>query len=84
MPLNAALYIETGLQEGRTILRNSYCTQPFKLANITEDKQQKELHLMLMSSSPGVLDGDVYSRRLLWQQHRSCTCKLNPINGCFK
>jgi urease accessory protein len=64
MPLNARLHIETGLQEGRTILRKSYCTQPFKLANITEDKQQKELHLMLMSSSPGVLDGDVYSLQI--------------------
>lgn len=32
--------------------------------NITEDKQGKELHLMLMSASPGILDGDEYALRV--------------------
>lgn len=58
MPLNATLHIDTALKNGKTILQKSYCTQPFKLANITEDRMQKELQLMLMSSSPGILDGD--------------------------
>jgi urease accessory protein len=32
--------------------------------NITEDKQGKDLHLMLMSSSPGILDEDEYELRV--------------------
>lgn len=60
MPLNARLHIETALSGGRTVLRNSYCTQPFRLVNITEDRSKGDLHLMIMSSSPGVLEGDRY------------------------
>jgi len=60
MPLNAKLAITTALRENKTILQHSLCTQPFKIADITEDKSDRRLHLMLMSSSPGVLDGDFY------------------------
>ena len=48
------------VKNGKTILKDSYCTQPFKLADITEDKKDHWLQLMLMSSSPGILDNDHY------------------------
>lgn len=60
MPVNASLQLETSLQQSRTRLRHLYCTQPFKVANVTEDKQKSLLQLMLMSASPGILDGDHY------------------------
>lgn len=50
--------IVTELRNGRTILQESYCTQPFKIANITEDKRAAQLQLMIMTASPGLLDGD--------------------------
>ncbi len=58
MALTAKLHIETGLQNERTVLMKSFCTAPFKIANITEDKKQNRLLIMLMSSSPGILDDD--------------------------
>lgn len=64
MPVNAALAIEAVLRNDRTALKQLFCTQPFKVANVTEDKTQQKLALMLMSSSPGVLDGDVYAMSL--------------------
>jgi urease accessory protein len=60
----ASLQIETALRDGCTYLKRSYCTTPFKLANITEDKKDKTLRLMLMSSSPGILDGDEYHQKI--------------------
>ena len=60
MALKTKVYIETVLQEERTVLKNSFCSSPLKIANVTEDKRQNELRLMLMSSSPGVLDNDEY------------------------
>lgn len=54
----AKLSVKTALREGKTYLKESYFSPPFKIADITEDKQAGPLHLMLMSSSPGVLDGD--------------------------
>lgn len=56
----AQLHIKTALRNGKTYLRKVYHTTPYKIANVTEDKSQTVLHLMLMSSSPGVLDGDEY------------------------
>ncbi|MBS1565466.1 MAG: urease accessory protein UreD [Bacteroidetes bacterium] len=58
--MNAHVHISTGLRGEHTYLKNVYCTPPFKVANITEDKKAPTLHLMLMSSSPGILDGDRY------------------------
>jgi urease accessory protein len=55
----AELEIETALRPPRTYLKRAFCTPPFKVADITEDKKQPVLQLMLMSSSPGILEGDV-------------------------
>jgi urease accessory protein len=64
MALNAKLHIETALRNEKTILKNSFCTPPFKIADVTEDKKQTVLQLMIMSSSPGVLDGDEYNLQI--------------------
>ena len=60
----AGLRIQTALRGNVTFLEKAYCTTPFKIANITEDKKDKTLRLMLMSSSPGILDGDEYKIKI--------------------
>lgn len=60
MALTSKLHIETALRNKKTILCRSFCNPPFKIADITEDKTAAALQLMLMSSSPGILDGDAY------------------------
>jgi len=64
MAMNAKVIIRAALRDGITQLRESYYTPPFRVANITEDKKEPLLHLMLMCSSPGILDGDEYDIRL--------------------
>ncbi len=56
----ATLNIQTAKRGDISFLKNAYATTPFKLANITEDKRSEVLQLMIMSSSPGILDGDEY------------------------
>ncbi len=58
--MKADLHINTFLRNGVTCLGDAYVNSPFKLMNITEDKKANQLHLMVMSSSPGILDNDVY------------------------
>jgi urease accessory protein len=60
----AKLHIETALRNGKTYLKQAYHTTPFKVANITEDKREGKLELMIMSSSPGILDGDEYDIKI--------------------
>jgi urease accessory protein len=69
----ATLHIRTGDRNGITYLDQSYCTPPFKVANITEDKRARPLHLMLMNSSPGILDGDDYTMKIEVEEN-CCLC----------
>jgi len=56
----AHLKIQTQFAGGITRLGRTYFTPPFKVANITENKQSNWLQLMIMNSSPGILEGDGY------------------------
>src|SRR5687768_18226569 len=58
--MNGILQFATGRKNGRTFLKSVYNTPPFKLADITGNKKAQKLQLMIMSASPGVLDGDEY------------------------
>jgi urease accessory protein len=60
----AKLHIEIVVKNGITCLKQSYCTPPFKVLNITEDKSSTQLQLMLMNSSPGILDEDDYEQKI--------------------
>ena len=60
----AKLHIEIVVKNGITCLKQSYCTPPFKVVNITEDKSSPQLQLMLMNSSPGILDEDDYEQKI--------------------
>jgi urease accessory protein len=62
--MNAELHIQVAGRKGYPYLKKSFFTTPFKVMNITEDKAGKQLHLMLMSSSPGILDGDEYNIKI--------------------
>lgn len=62
--MNATLQIEVSEKNGISYLQHCYFTTPFKVMNITEDKKRSQLHLMLMSSSPGILDGDDYKMHI--------------------
>lgn len=57
--MKAILHIGAACRNGSTWLKNVYYTPPFKIADITENKTGN-LRLMLMSSSPGILDEDMY------------------------
>ncbi len=70
----AELHIQTALRNNITFLKKAYCTTPFKIANITEDKKHKTLNLMLMSSSPGILDGDEYEIKI--EVEKDCALNL--------
>ncbi|RYY68329.1 MAG: urease accessory protein UreD [Chitinophagaceae bacterium] len=58
--MTSNLTIQVSKNGERTILKNCFFNPPYKIADITEDKKKGTLHLMLMSSSPGVLDNDSY------------------------
>ncbi len=54
------LKITTANRSGKTYLKDTFYTRPFKVAHVGENKNDPCLYLMVMSSSPGILDGDQY------------------------
>ena len=69
------LHIQTAWRAERTYLKKAFCQPPFKVADITEDKRDKQLQLMLMSSSPGILDGDEYRMKI--ELAENCSVQLH-------
>lgn len=58
--MKADLRIQVSVSNNASYLKDCYFTPPFKVLNITENRKEGPLHLMMMSSSPGILDGDLY------------------------
>lgn len=71
----ASLQIQASARDGITYLKQGYFSPPLKIANITEDKKASCLHLMLMSSSPGILDGDDYQIKI--EIDKGCSLQLH-------
>jgi urease accessory protein len=71
----ASLHIQASARDGIIYLKQSYFSPPLKIANITEDKKAPCLHLMLMSSSPGILDGDDYQIKI--EVDENCSLQLH-------
>ena len=69
------LHIQVALREGSSFLRQAYFTPPFKVADITEDRKGGPLQLMLMCSSPGILDEDEYEMKL--ELDEGCSLQLH-------
>jgi urease accessory protein len=57
------LQINTAARNSKTYLQHCYFTRPFKVADIS-GQHTAELHLTLMSASPGILDGDEYDMKV--------------------
>lgn len=58
--MKAALHLQTRLRQQHTVLQKTFCTAPFKIADITQAAGAAYRRVMLMNASPGVLDGDDY------------------------
>ncbi len=73
--MNSKVAINTFNRNGITYLKECFTSNPFKVMDIREDKSKPCLELMLMSSSPGILDGDAYTFEIDVKDH--CALALN-------
>ena len=60
-----------GLKEERTYLKDTFFTRPFRVANVGQYKTDDALYLMVMSSSPGLLDKDQYDISINLEENTS-------------
>ncbi|WP_343743786.1 urease accessory protein UreD [Chitinophaga sp.] len=77
------LSLISGYKNGRSWLKDSYCTRPFKLANVGIYRQDPALYLMVMSSSPGILDGDHYDIDIRTEPHSKLQLQSQSYQRLF-
>ncbi|UIR55783.1 urease accessory protein UreD [Sphingobacterium sp. SRCM116780] len=58
--MDSQLNIIAGYKEGKSYVKDLYVTLPFRVVSVGQRKSDGKLYQMIMSSSPGILDGDHY------------------------
>jgi urease accessory protein len=53
-----SLDIKIAHREGKSFMKDAYATQPFRIVPVGQYQKDNAAYLMIMSSSPGLLDGD--------------------------
>lgn len=62
--MECKLDLTVSCREGRSYARDVYAGKPFRVVSVGQYATDNALHLMLMSVSPGILDGDHYDIRI--------------------
>lgn len=83
MQIKTSLHIQVAADNGISYLKKCYCTTPLKVLNITEYKLENAIQLMLMSSSPGILDGDEYHYKIDLEENTSLQLQTQSYQRLF-
>ena len=69
--MDSALTIRVEQRDGRSFLKDAYVTQPFRIVPVGQYKRDNAAYLMIMSSSPGLLDNDFHDIQVNLAAHTS-------------
>ncbi|MCS3529355.1 urease accessory protein UreD [Chryseobacterium sp. JUb7] len=58
--MDSHLKIAAGFKNGKSYIKDLYVSLPFRVVSVGQRKNDNKLYQMVMSSSPGILDGDHY------------------------
>ncbi|WP_292011138.1 urease accessory protein UreD [Chryseobacterium sp.] len=58
--MDSRLHITAGYKEGSSYVKDLFVSLPFRVVSVGQRKSDNKLYQMVMSSSPGILDGDHY------------------------
>ncbi|MBO9640505.1 MAG: urease accessory protein UreD [Siphonobacter aquaeclarae] len=67
--MQCRLHVTVGHKNGRSYARDIFAGKPFRAMPVGQYAADNALHLMLMSVSPGILDGDHYDVRFDLDAH---------------
>lgn len=84
MALKGELKISVDCVQGKSRLQDYFFTPPFKIMNITEGRNSSALKLMIMNSSPGVLDRDEYCITLCLKPNASLELSTQAYQRLFQ
>lgn len=62
--MDSSLVIKIEQRKGNSFLKDAYVTQPFRIVPVGQYKRDNASYLMIMSSSPGLLDNDIHDIKI--------------------
>lgn len=81
--MNSRLNITAGYKAGKSYVRDLYVTLPFRVVSVGQRKNDNKLYQMIMSSSPGILDGDHYHLEISLEKGASLQLQSQSYQRLF-
>lgn len=67
--MDCKLSITAGARDGKSYMKDVFVSAPFRVVPVGQTKSDGAAYLMVMSSSPGILDGDHYDLNIQVEQN---------------
>ncbi|MET3036112.1 urease accessory protein UreD [Chryseobacterium sp. NRRL B-14859] len=81
--MDSRLNIIAGFKEGESYVKDLYVSLPFRVVSVGQRKSDKKLYQMIMSSSPGILDGDHYHLEVALEKGASLQLQSQSYQRLF-
>lgn len=76
--------IDIAQRNGKSYLKDAYVTQPFRIVPVGQYKTDLAAYLMIMSSSPGLLDKDDHQIKIKLQQDTKLNLQTQSYQRLFQ
>lgn len=81
--MNSRLELVAGYKEGKSYVKDLYVSLPFRVVSVGQRKNDNKLYQMIMSSSPGILDGDRYHLEITLEKGASLQLQSQSYQRLF-
>lgn len=81
--MDSRLELVTGYKEGKSFVKDLYVSLPFRVVSVGQRKNDNKLYQMVMSSSPGILDGDRYHLEISLEKGASLQLQSQSYQRLF-
>lgn len=76
--------ITVAQRKGNSYLKDAYVTQPFRIVPVGQYRRDNGSYLMIMSSSPGLLDKDDHQIKINLQEHTKLQLQTQAYQRLFQ
>jgi urease accessory protein len=81
--MDSRLHIIAGFKDGGSYVKDLYVSLPFRVVSVGQRKSDNKLYQMVMTSSPGILDGDHYHLDIELEQDSSLQLQSQSYQRLF-
>ncbi|SDQ69854.1 urease accessory protein [Chryseobacterium soldanellicola] len=81
--MDSHLNIIAGFKNGKSYVKDLYVSLPFRCVSVGQRKNDGKLYQMIMSSSPGILDGDHYHLKVSLEKGASLQLQSQSYQRLF-